>query len=146
MKIISNSEKETKEIAKKLVIKILNFKKHKGAVVLGLSGDLGTGKTIFTKNFAKALGVKETVKSPTFNIMKRYKAGDYFLYHLDVYRINNPKDILDLGWREIIDDSENIVIVEWAEKVRKILPKGHFWLKLSHLKEGSRGIDIKEVK
>lgn len=166
MKYVSNSTKETAKIAKEFAKKIFNIKNSKGAVVVGLGGELGAGKTTFTKSFAKALGIKETVKSPTFNILKKYEIKNKkskadikplsllnvpkedlkFLYHIDAYRINNAKEILEIGWKEIIKDSNNIILVEWAENIKKVFPKAHFWLKFAHVEEGSRGVDIKEVK
>jgi tRNA threonylcarbamoyladenosine biosynthesis protein TsaE len=148
MKYVSNSTKETAKIAKEFAEKVFNTK-NKEAVVIGLSGDLGAGKTTFTKSFAKALGVKETVKSPTFNIMKKYPLHitRYALFvHIDAYRLNSAKEILDLGWKDLINDKKNIIIVEWAENIKKAFPKCNFWVTIRHIKERGRLLDIELLK
>ncbi len=124
MKKISRSIKQTHNIAKELAGKILKKNFGSTAIVIGLSGDLGTGKTVFVQGFAKALGIKAKVASPTFVIMKRYER----LFHFDVFRIKNPKEIIDLGWEKIISDPKNIILVEWAEKIKTIFPKQYFWI------------------
>lgn len=94
------------------------------AVVLALQGDLGAGKTTFLQGFARGLGIKEKILSPTFVIMKKFKMSELRnLYHFDCYRVDNPQEILDLGFNEIIADSNNIVAIEWAERIKKILPR-----------------------
>ncbi len=111
---------QTREFAKNLAQKILagafGFRK---AVVIGLKGELGAGKTTFAQGFAKGLGMKEKITSPTFVILKKF--GNF--YHIDAYRLQNPRELLALGWKEIIADPRNIVLVEWADRVKKILPK-----------------------
>lgn len=118
------------------------------AVVVGLSGELGSGKTTFTQNFAKALGIKGRVTSPTFVILKRYVLRDTrykYLIHIDAYRIKNPKEIFDLGWDDLISDPKNIILIEWAENIKKIFPKNYFWLKFRHIDEKRRAIDISYI-
>lgn len=146
---ISVSKKQTRELAKKLASKVLKLKKSGKAVVVGLSGELGSGKTTFCQSFAKALGVKEKVHSPTFVIQKDYSfQSSVFshLIHIDAYRIKKKGEIIDLGWKKLVNDKKNIIIIEWAENIRKIFPKKHFWINLSHLGKNRRGIDIKLVK
>ena len=130
-----------------------------GAVVVGLSGDLGTGKTTFTQFVAKSLGVKTKVNSPTFVIIKRYtltpplsrkgegapspfrrRRGMRFknLFHIDAYRLKNEKELLHLGWEEIISNPENIIFIEWPELVAKAMPKKHHKISIKHIKEGHR--------
>lgn len=122
------------------------------ATVVGLSGDLGTGKTTFTQFIAKNLGVKTKVNSPTFVIMKRYslpltrgsaqgaRGFNKFknLFHIDAYRLKNEKELLHLGWQEIISNPENIIFIEWPELVAKAMPKKHHKISIKHLKEGHR--------
>ena len=153
MKHTSNSTKETAEIAKKLASRI---SRKDGPCVIGLSGELGAGKTTFAKNFAKALGVKETVKSPTYILMRKHEIRNpksetnskfkknkfKTLYHLDVYRINNTKEILDLDWKDLIKDKNNIILVEWAENIKKAFPKTHFWLNFEHAEKNKRKIEV----
>jgi len=137
--MISKSAKETQKIAKGLAKKILNSKKRKDqAFVLALKGDLGSGKTTFLQGFAKGLGIKEKILSPTFNIYKRF--GNF--YHFDCYRIKKPKEILDLGFREIIQDPQNIMAIEWAEKIKKILPKTTQWINFKFISQAKREITV----
>jgi tRNA threonylcarbamoyladenosine biosynthesis protein TsaE len=97
----------------------------RGACIICLSGDLGAGKTTFTQGLLKGLKVKGPYTSPTFVIMKHYKNN---IYHFDAYRVA-ANDILNLGWEEIIGDKKNIVIVEWADRIKKIIPKNSLWIK-----------------
>jgi len=143
--MISGNIKQTKKIAENLARKILRLRLGRGAVIVGLSGELGSGKTTFAQCFARALGIKEKIHSPTFVILKTYNlqfTTYNHLIHIDVYRIKKPKEILDLGWEKIISDSGNIILAEWPEKIKKIFPKKHFWINFSHLAKNKRGIDI----
>ncbi len=132
MKNISKSSRETSLIAKKLATKII--KTNKKSCVLGLIGELGAGKTTFVKSFSKTLGVKGKILSPTFVIQKSFalpkKSKFQKLYHIDAYRILS-KDIVALGFRNLIK-GENIIIVEWADRIKKVMPKETFWITLSH--------------
>ena len=144
-KIILNDEKELLAFAKKLAKKTKPAKEN--ARVLALSGDLGSGKTTFSQAFLQELKVKEQVLSPTFLIIKSYKLrGAKFktAYHIDTYRLENPSEILELGLEEILDDPKNIVLIEWAEKVEKYLPKDSTWIKFSHYDKG-RLLEIDNV-
>ena len=149
---ISVSKNQTSKLAKELAVTLRQAQGKKifnKAIVIGLSGELGSGKTTFCQSFAKALGVKEKVHSPTFVIMKKYSVArnQYpVLFHFDAYRIKKPKDIVVLGWKKIISEPKNIILVEWAENIKKVFPKKHFWIKLAHLGKNKRGIDIKSVK
>ena len=149
---ISVSKNQTDKISRELAKTLRQAQGKKffnKAVVIGLSGELGSGKTAFCQSFAKALGVKEKVHSPTFIIFRRYAlhvTRYEHLYHFDAYRIKNKKDILALGWEKIISDPKNIILVEWAENIKKVFPKKHFWINLAHLGKNKRGIDIKSVK
>jgi tRNA threonylcarbamoyladenosine biosynthesis protein TsaE len=102
---------ETQRLAMALAQKILKSKPKKAGFVLALEGELGAGKTTFLQGFAKGLGIKEKILSPTFVIMRRYgirntKYGILNFYHIDCYRIQKPKEILDLGVKEIISNFE----------------------------------------
>jgi len=144
MKIISATIRQTGRLAEGLVKKILKLD-NKRAVVVALVGDLGAGKTTFVQGFAKALGVKEKITSPTFVIQKKFKIQNSkfkILIHIDAYRIDDSQEILDLGWEELLDNSKNIVLVEWAEKIKKILPKNTIWIKFGHISETERQIEI----
>jgi tRNA threonylcarbamoyladenosine biosynthesis protein TsaE len=144
MQIISKSGEHTKKIAKQFLKKILN-KKHKVACVVGLYGDLGAGKTTFTQYVAKELGVKRKVASPTFVISKRYPLKNKMFknfYHLDAYRLKDEKELHSLGWKETVKDPENIIFIEWPEKVAKAMPKKHYKIKIKHQGERSRKFQI----
>ena len=150
-KFISSSPEESRKFVQAFAEEILAGRGEKnGTIVLALIGDLGSGKTTFAQAFAEALGVKEKIKSPTFIIFRKSKIGDKEwidkgfenLYHFDVYRINNEKEILNLGWEEIISNPQNIVLVEWADKIEKILPKNSVKIMFKHLKGDKREIEI----
>lgn len=136
----SFSVEETKELAVRILQEALK-QKRSGALVLALEGELGAGKTHFAKGVAGHLGIERNVTSPTFVLMKRY--GNF--YHLDCYRVHASDEILDLEWKEIISDTKNIVLVEWAERVKDILPQGTIWLHFKNKGENKREIEcIKE--
>ncbi len=150
MKFLSNSPSQTKNFAKKIA-KILLSKKT-FPKILALRGNLGAGKTTFLKGLAKALGIKEKIISPTFIIMRKHrflekksKSKNWF-YHIDCYRIENEKEILNLGFKEIISHPKNIVAIEWAEKIKKILPKKTLWIEFKILNEKKREISLKNGK
>jgi tRNA threonylcarbamoyladenosine biosynthesis protein TsaE len=133
-KFLTKNEKETKKLAKILASEILKTKKvyperSRGAVVIGLEGNLGAGKTTFIQAFAKGMGIKKRLTSPTFVLMKKYNN----LYHLDCYRIKDSQEVLALDFKEFISEPKNIVLIEWAEKIRKILPKNKIWIKFKIL-------------
>lgn len=115
--------------------------------VLALSGDLGVGKTTFTQLLLKRLGVIEKVTSPTFVILKKYDIdfGKYKkVWHMDCYRLDNTKELEVLGFKEIVNDSKALVIIEWAEKIKEALPQNVFWMNFKHGEnEGERIIEIK---
>lgn len=144
MQKISKSTGDTQKIAKKFLDKIKSKswqKKNKTACIVGLYGDLGTGKTTFTKYAAKILKIKRKVGSPTFVIMKRYPLRHEMFknfYHLDAYRLKNEKELLALGWKDIVANKENLVFIEWPEKVKKAMPRKHHKIKIKHTKAGHR--------
>ena len=117
--IITNSQEETINLAKEYITTL------KGNV-LGLIGDLGTGKTVFTQGLAKELGVKEIVKSPTFVLMKVYDTNHKVikkLVHVDAYRLTNAQELIDIGLTEYLNKKDTLVVIEWADKVKDFLPK-----------------------
>ena len=141
----TNSGKETKKLGEILAKELVKIKTEKTALVLALSGELGAGKTTFVQGLAKGLGIKEKIKSPTFLITKRYalRAKRYKnFYHIDAYRLKKPKDILSLGWREISDDPKNVIVIEWAKHVAKVLPARHIDINFKHISENKRKIEF----
>ena len=146
MKITTHSARETKKTASLLAEAILESK-TKEPVVIGLVGDLGSGKTTFVQGLARGLGIKRSVTSPTFLIIRSYKlkAKSYkLLFHIDAYRLKSSKELSALGFKKIISDSKNIVVIEWADKIKKILPKQMIWIKFRHgKKESERVVEFK---
>lgn len=118
------------------------MKKKNQATVVGLVGELGTGKTTFVKRFAKALGITEHITSPTFVILKKY--GN--LIHVDAYRLRGGKELLALGFQELLDDPRNIIFIEWADRVADVLPKDRLMLRFEHVDEDTRKIQITSTK
>ncbi len=127
MQIISKSVEETQNIAKDLAKDIIDNKKPN--VVL-LEGELGGGKTTFSQGFLTSLGVDKPVTSPTFVIMKSYSItdSDYKIYHLDLYRLNQEWEVLDLGIMDMIQNPNNILLIEWASKTPNL------WKNIPHTK------------
>ncbi|OHA69003.1 MAG: tRNA (adenosine(37)-N6)-threonylcarbamoyltransferase complex ATPase subunit type 1 TsaE [Candidatus Wildermuthbacteria bacterium RIFCSPLOWO2_01_FULL_47_18] len=132
---VSNSPRATQALGSKIAKSILKFPIGKHAAVVSLEGDLGSGKTTFSQGFAKGLGIKQNVTSPTFVIVKPYKIRDTrykLFYHIDCYRIHKPKELLDLGWKEILKNPRAIILIEWGDQVRRILPKDSIRIAFSH--------------
>jgi tRNA threonylcarbamoyladenosine biosynthesis protein TsaE len=146
MKVKFN-KKEVGDISQKLLNKILKTKNEKAKVV-ALSGELGAGKTTLTKEIARQVGIKDNVISPTYIIMKIYEINSkssyckYFkkLIHIDAYRLDSPRELLKIGWEEIQKDKDNLIIIEWPEKVEGCLNKRAFWIKLEHADDETRSI------
>lgn len=138
-----NKLEETETIAKDF---ILNLKpKIDRATVVGLYGDLGVGKTFFTQVVAKTLKVKDNVVSPTFVIEKIYLLQNQkfsHLIHIDAYRLEKSSELVDLGWKNIISDPKNLILIEWPDKVLEIMPE-HIKIHIKHSKnQDSREIQI----
>ncbi len=115
------------------------------AQVIVLSGDLGAGKTTFAQAVARALGVEEVVTSPTFIIERVYRLGEKGrgfarLIHIDAYRLESEHELEGLGWKEVVADSGNLVLIEWGERVLSLIPKGAMRLMFSYVDEDTRTI------
>jgi len=134
--VITNSSSATQKLGEDLAKDILKRGAKKQALVLGLTGNLGGGKTTFMQGFAKGLGIKDKILSPTFVIMKHF--GNF--YHIDCYRINKPEEILELGFEKIIADPKNIVAVEWPEKIKKFLPQDTIYIGFEFIDDNTRKI------
>jgi len=145
-KFITKSAFDTKTLGKKIA---QAFCIEKGAIILGLKGDLGAGKTTFVQGIADGLEISDKILSPTFVILKKFKISKLEIkfqnfFHIDCYRIENPKEIIDLGFKEIILDPKNIVIIEWPEKIKTILPKHAMFLNFKFVNMNTR--EIKWIK
>ena len=146
-KYLTNSPSETKKIGKILAQKIIERKWGKTALAIALQGGLGGGKTTFLQGFARGLGIKQKITSPTFVIIRKYKIQNtrhkiQNFYHLDCYRLGKPKEILDLRFKEVISNPENIVAIEWADRIRKIVPDDAIWIKFRFINKNIRKINI----
>ena len=135
-KIIFNSVKETQEFASDYAKNIDNGK------VIGLIGDLGTGKTTFTQGFAHGLGIKEQVISPTFKLVSEYQ-GDRNLYHIDCYRMESTKDFLNIGGEEFILSDDSITLIEWANRIKSIWSEDWIFIYFSLINNQSNSRMIK---
>lgn len=137
-------EKDLEKVAGNL-IKVINSKKLKDAIVVALSGDLGSGKTTLTQTICKKFGIKNKIISPTFVIMKKYPIKNKkfkALIHIDAYRLNKKEEMIHLGWNEIMSDNQNIIIVEWPERIKELIPSNAIKIRLSHIDEKTRGVAI----
>ncbi|AQY51802.1 hypothetical protein PWEIH_05269 [Listeria weihenstephanensis FSL R9-0317] len=135
-KIETTNESVTRELAKKLGTKL-----EAGDVIL-LEGDLGAGKTTFTKGLAEGLDIPQMVKSPTFTIVREYTKGRLPLYHMDVYRLENTED--DLGLDEYFL-GDGVSVVEWAHFIEQDLPTEFIRITLKHVSENERTMQIEPV-
>lgn len=139
----TQTSSQTKMIGKGLGSEISQSTPKEGAIVFGLRGELGGGKTTFVQGFASGLGIKEKILSPTFIIIRNFKLknSNFFnFYHIDAYRLRSSKELLDLDFKNIINNPRNIVIIEWADKIRKILPKTTVWINFKFINESKRKI------
>jgi tRNA threonylcarbamoyladenosine biosynthesis protein TsaE len=162
--ITTNSFSETQKFAEDYARSL------KGGQILCLFGDLGYGKTTFVQGLAKGLGITGKIISPTFIIMRSYKITDGVIlgrsspkknddtrinskldsgqaimtaktfYHIDLYRINNEEEIIDLGLLDILSDSDNVVAIEWPEKMGKLLPEKRIDVRFEYIDENKRKI------
>lgn len=163
MEYITTNPKETEKLAGFLFEKFTKTDRKK-AMVIALEGELGAGKTTFTRGLARKLKIKNKIKSPTFNLIKNYPITDYglrikksvkadnsqfairnfnYLYHLDCYRLRDHKDLKTIGIKEILNDSANIVLIEWSDRVQKILPKNHIRIHIDHLDRNTRKLVVR---
>jgi len=165
MKISLNNKEKMEAFSASFIAEVIGKERNKsGATILGLRGDLGAGKTTFTKGVAKALGVEGVVTSPTFVIEKIYKlptqtrpkgslsgrmaqlggskgVGFSRLIHIDAYRLDSGNELLRIGWNDIVSDKENLILMEWPEKVADILPKDMTTVQFKFVDENTREVE-----
>lgn len=149
--MITKNPEQTIEYAKSFA------KKLKGGEVVGLVGELGSGKTTFVKGLAEGLEIKENITSPTFVLLKEYQAKKILrpktnlgglrkkvrtFVHIDAYRVENIDDIKSIGIEEYFERDNVIIVIEWAEKIRKILPKNTLYINFKHKSEKEREITL----
>jgi len=131
----SGREEESFQLAKKL------GEKAKKGEIYCLEGELGTGKTVFAKGFAKGLGIEEIVDSPTFTIVKEYQ-GREKLYHFDVYRIEDAEELQEIGFSEMIS-VDAVCLIEWASRIEEEITKNAKWITIE--KDLEKGFDYRRI-
>ncbi len=136
------SVEETQDLAKKLARNI------NPGITISLIGDLGTGKTTFTKGFARQMGIKDHVTSPTFKLISEYQGKKCKLNHIDAYRMNGPEDFLNIGGEEYLLSKNSITIIEWGDLLNDILPSKTIRVNFTRIKspKESRKIEISGIK
>jgi len=146
MEYLTSSAGETQQLAGRIIKDIVGCRRG-GALVVALQGELGSGKTTFIQGLGEALGIKEKILSPTFVIMKHFNILTFKhfnnLYHLDCYRLESAKDLAELGLVEILAGKNNLVVIEWAERIASILPVDTVWLVFKHKGGETREIELK---
>ncbi len=130
------NEEETRKIGEML------GEKAKQGQIYCLNGDLGTGKTVFTKGFALGLGITEHITSPTFTIINVYE-GRLSFYHFDVYRIEEPEELYELGYEEYFF-GDGVCLIEWAELIKELLPKNVININIA--KDLEKGLDYRKIE
>ncbi len=140
----TNSPKETKKLATEIA------SQFKGVRVIGLVGELGAGKTVFVQGLAEAMGITEVVNSPTFVLMKNYEVHEpestvHNLVHVDAYRLNDSQELNDIGLEEYLNKKNTIVVIEWADKVKDLLPVDSVMIEFKEETENKRVIQVKKA-
>lgn len=142
MEFISNSVQDTNKFAQQLLPKL------KAGQILALSGNLGAGKTVLAQAIAKALGITETVNSPTFVLMKVYEVKSLDIktfVHVDCYRLDQPEDLADIGLQDYLDDSRSLIVIEWAEKIKNLPKDKTININIESLGDNQRKITVAEL-
>lgn len=148
MKMQVKNLEELQALAEGFLAKLAEMPTQKNATVVGLSGDLGAGKTAFTKCTASILGISEVVTSPTFILEKIYiiphgvTLGEKFLklIHIDAYRLEGGDEMRPLGWEALLGDPQNLIFLEWPEQVTSALPKEMINISFEYVSEGVRNV------
>jgi len=143
-KNITYSATQTKDIGQRISQKIL---KSKEAVVISLKGELGSGKTTFVQGIAMGLRIKHRILSPTFVLMKKYKIPNTKkqFYHIDCYRIKKAQDLSALNLEKLFLNPQNVIAIEWAERIEKILPKNTIIFEFKFINEKQREIITEDI-
>ncbi|NCU28927.1 MAG: tRNA (adenosine(37)-N6)-threonylcarbamoyltransferase complex ATPase subunit type 1 TsaE [Candidatus Moranbacteria bacterium] len=136
---------DVNKVAKEILLKVSKIKTDR-ARIIAMSGDLGAGKTTLTQEISKELGIKNSVVSPTFVIMKIYKINsknEAFkeiknLVHIDAYRLDGSKELEKIGWKNLYKNKENLIIIEWPENVKDCLDSKTYYVYLKHVDEETR--------
>jgi len=153
MEVLTKSAEETKRLGAKIGSDLAISHKP---LTIALSGDLGSGKTTFVQGFAQGLGISSKIISPTFILMRKYAVSPStvhrsqftFFYHVDLYRFedNIESEVRNLGLTDIWGKPGNVVVIEWAEKIKDLIPRGSTWIKFEVLDENRRKIVMDNFK
>ncbi len=143
--IVTNSFEETQKLGEKIGSDL------KTGAILALFGNLGSGKTTFVQGLAKGQGIKKRIISPTFIIVRNYELGIRnqevkIFYHVDLYRVENEKEVQGLGIEEILNDQKSIIAIEWAEKIKELLPKKRIEIYFEYIDENKRKITVRKYE
>lgn len=138
---ITKSAAETQKLGEQFAQRL------KGGEIVGLIGELGSGKTTFVQGLARGLGIKKRIISPTFVFIRSYtlRPKPYALYHIDLYRVDSVEDVKGLGLEEIWSEPENIVVIEWAEKIEKTSPKKTIKIYFDYQEKDKRIIRVSSI-
>jgi tRNA threonylcarbamoyladenosine biosynthesis protein TsaE len=136
MIIETNSDKDTFEFGKQL------GEKAEPGTVICLDGDLGTGKTVIAKGIAAGLGIKEPVSSPTFTVIKEYTEGRLPFYHFDVYRIEDPLEMDEIGYEDYFYGN-GVTVIEWSDMIKELIPEKAMKIRL--VKDLANGFDYRRI-
>ena len=137
MRVETNSDKETLEFGRKLGLEAVP-----GSIYC-LDGDLGTGKTVIAKGIALGLGINEPVSSPTFTVIKEYREGRLPFYHFDVYRIEDPVEMEEIGYEDYFF-GDGVTVVEWSDMIKEIIPENAIKIRLK--KDISKGFEYRLIE
>jgi len=137
--VYSNSPKDTENLAKKIASLL------QGNEILALYGDLGAGKTAFTRGFADFFGLKDEVSSPTFSLVNEYEGTKFKIYHFDMYRISDASEVYEIGFNEYLNKANAIVLIEWYEKIASVLKGDFVKITINKIDENSREFIFEKV-
>lgn len=139
MEFITKGAEETQSLGQKIAADLT------GGEIFALTGDLGSGKTTFVQGFSKGLGLTSRIISPTFILMRKYQLPEKDFYHVDLYRLEKDvdKEVVSLGLTDVWGKPGNIVVIEWAEKIKDLIPNNAKWIFFENLGEDKRKITIK---
>ena len=137
MLIETHSAEETFEAGRKMGLEV------KPGTIICLNGDLGTGKTVFTKGVAAGLGITEPVVSPTFTVVQIYEEGRLPLYHFDVYRIDDPDEMEEIGYRDYFY-GDGVAMIEWSDLIGELIPKDA--IRVTIEKDTAQGFDYRRIR
>ena len=144
--ILTSDENQTLEAGSVFSRNLLK-KNYSRSIIIFLEGNLGAGKTTFTKGVMRGLGYKELVKSPTYNLVEIHETENLKVFHFDLYRINDPHELTEIGIEEYLEEVNSISIFEWPENAQALLPQPDYTIQIKHSENGlldERNIRIKQ--